>query len=230
MDMFECLKIDALFRSMNGILKLSMVAAIISLASCTYEPAEVESPKEEAERQQEQPGMNGSFVQDTVLLTEEFSKFTDPKVPEVLESLGLCVQQEDTSALLLCHDQLFRIFPSQPDKTWESGFIIDVRPQVIPGSVTRRVFVVEPVDGAYKIVNDLRGSLLELRTTKEGRYEFIARFYDSGIGKVAVLFQWDEEHHSYLPQTVAEINDYFVNPEKVDSLNEVYLNDFAWGY
>jgi hypothetical protein len=169
---------------------------------------------------------------DTVFLDETFGPFPDDTVAGVLRSLKICDVYVDTvnKLVLPCDPQLFRAFSLNRTLSFADGFIMDVKPGVIPGTTTRRCFVVLQAAAGYKIVNDYMGTLLELRYRKQGYPELVIRYRDSRVGTIGVLHRWSDKNGSFEPVTVVEMNDHFVKPEFVDSLNDVYLRDFVWGY
>lgn len=172
------------------------------------------------------------FKPDTVLLDDRFDAFPNEAVPKVLRELKICDVYVDTAEKLVlpCDHNLFRAFRLQDGMSFQEGFIVDVKPGVIPGTNTRRCFVVRYTGQRYRIVNDLKGSLLEFHTTQSGYPDMVLRYLDSRVGKVTVMHRWSDTHGAYLPSAVTELNNRFVKPEFVDSLNKVYLTDFVWGY
>jgi hypothetical protein len=172
------------------------------------------------------------FVADTIFLDDHFGPFQDTLIPKVLRKLKICDVYVDTVEkwVLPCNPDLFRAFKLNNNATWEDGFMVDVKPGVIPGTTTRRFFVLRYDGQKYRIINDYMGSLLEMRTTKSGYNDLVLRYLDSRVGSVTILHRWNDSHGAYLPVEVLEINNHFVKPEAVDSLNNVYLKEFVWGY
>lgn len=173
------------------------------------------------------------FVADTIFLTDEFGDFESPIIKEALGNLLICDVYVDTveKLVLPCDSRFFRAFPLKKNGNYNEGFIVDVKPGVIPGTTTRRLFTIVKQGEKWRVTNDLKGTLLELRSTQSGYWDLLVRYtHVKTETKIAILHRWNEKERAFLPLNVSEINDRYINPEFLDSLNKVYITNFAWGF
>jgi hypothetical protein len=194
-----------------------LFAAGILLYSCT------------GKKRQElhEPNPLPEFIMEKLLIDLTYPPFEDTVITVIMEGLGLCggdsVSADSTRPP--CSHELFRVFQNGLDKPWNAGFLIEVKKGIY--SETYRVLHIAYVEKKYRVTNDYTGELLEMHTTPSGNYDMVIR-YPLGEGTIAILHQWNIDH--YEPVTVLEINDHFVKPEKVDSLDRIYIDHFAWGF
>lgn len=170
------------------------------------------------------------FVSESILVDDAAIPFQYDSIPLILEKVGLCDNgdsiKNDTIKRPPCEYKWFRYFANNTEP-FKKGFLVEIKPQVwSPYYLVVNIAVNK--DGDFYKSNAFHGQLLELRTTPSGHYDMIIRYVDTEVGTVAVLHQWNKT--KYDPVEVVEINDRFVKPEKKDSLNEVYLKNFVWGY
>jgi hypothetical protein len=174
--------------------------------------------------------VNKKFKPQIIMIDDQSIPYPSDSIPLILEKAGLCMcdtVKARKNNFAPCDASLFRYFKNS-NASVTSGFLVEIRPYILSKSY-RLVNIVEMEDGAYKISNDYLGELLEIRTTPTGKYDLVIRYYDKKIpGTVAILHKWQEFH--YEPVEVLEINNYYVKPDKKDSLNKVYLENFAWGF
>jgi hypothetical protein len=213
--------------------RFAIIGALVMLWSCNPDT------KDEGE-QQSGVGQKDTAITtqpvvalDTIFLTDEFGPFQDALIQKALAELLICDVYVDTveKLILPCRPDLFRAFQLGPEIPFKDGMIVDVKPGVIPGSTTRKFYTIIKGKNGWVTTNDLRGSLLEMRKTNTPYYDLIIRYANpKADGTVAVLHRWNEKEKAFLPLNVAEINNRIINPEFQDSLNQVYLKDFVWGY
>jgi hypothetical protein len=211
---------------------LALITVLLVLAASCNNNQEQQTTAGETERKVNQP-INQDFVADTIFLTDEFGDFESPFIQEGLAELLICDVYVDTveKLVLPCDPRFFRAFPLKPNGNYADGFIVDVKPGVIPGSTTRRFFTIVKNREKWRLTNDLKGTLLELRTTPTGNWDLVIRYtHEKTQTKVAVLHRFNENERAFLPETVTEINDRFINTDFKDSLNKVYLTNFIWGF
>lgn len=195
---------------------LFLTGALFLLSACGSQEKKEEGP---------------AFVSQTILIDDKTNPFPNDSVAIILEAVGLCDIKMDTTLpdsmqRPPCDPRLFRYFANQ-DQPFSNGFLVEIKPNVwSPYFLV--VNIARNKDGDLYKSNAFHGQLLELRTTPEGPYDMIIRYVDTQVGTVAVLHQWRKT--KYDPVDVVEINDRFVKPEKKDSLNAVYLQNFVWGY
>jgi hypothetical protein len=187
------------------------------LASCGS------SKKEESTKPEE------TFKSESILIDDSAMPFGNDSIPIVLEKVKLCkimdsVTQDTT--VPPCDHRLMRYFANHHEPV-RDGFIVEIKPNVW-SKWFLVVVIARNKEGEYYKSNAFHGQLLELRTTKSGPYDMIIRYVDVEVGTIAVLHKWNKT--KYDPVEVVEVNDYFVKPEMKDSLNEVYLKNFVWGY
>ncbi len=198
-----------LFLCFIGICSLSL------FFSCKNEPKEKEN----------------EFSPEKILIPLSYPPFEDSVIGSILQEVGLCLNSSDTAKadslqVPPCRHDWFRVFRNRKDRPWADGFVVEVKEGIY--SHTPRVLHLIRTEGKYRVTNDYRGELLEMRTTPEGNYDLIIRYPEPEIGTVAILHEWKVNH--YEPVTVIEINDHFVKEEKMDSLNRLYIDHFAWGF
>lgn len=168
-------------------------------------------------------------IGDTIYITDKY-----PEVPvavqKIMDSLKFCELLVDTSLpdslqMYPCSSQYFGIF-NNSSANWEKGFLMEAAQGVWAKS--SRVFNIEKIDGTYMVTNDLKGQLLMMIPKENTKNDLIIRYYDSQVGTISVLHQWLGKN--YKPVNVIMINDYPIKKEFQDSLNNVYLSNFIWGY
>ena len=171
---------------------------------------------------------------DTVFVDNFFPPFNSDEIPVILEKLGLCTTIDSLAGKpkSICSDKLFRVFPLGPEISYDEGFIVDTKIGVLSSSSTTKAFLVfYNVNGQLKMVNFLKGKVLEFRTTASGYYNVVMQYRDTRVGgNISVLHKWNPGNTAYLPVNVSEINNHFIKQTYQDSINHVYLDEFAWGY
>lgn len=172
------------------------------------------------------------FKSEKILIDTTFPPFESDSISLVLEQIGVCLATADTTLpdsiqLPLCRHDWFRIFRNTKNPSWRAGFILEIK-EGIYSHVPQVINVVPAGNGKFKVTNSYKGELLEMRTTPGGCFDLIIRYIDSAIGTLAILHEWN--NNKYIPVTVVEINDRFVKEEKMDSLNNIYIDNFVWGY
>jgi hypothetical protein len=171
------------------------------------------------------------FVSESILIDNAEIPYQYDSIPLILEKVGLCSTvldslKPDSLKRPPCDYKLFRYFANNPEP-FKRGFLVEVKPRIwSPYYLVVNIAVNQ--DGDFYKSNAFHGQLIELRTTPSGNYDMIIRYIDTEVGTVAVLHKWNKT--KYDPVEVVEINDRYVKPEKKDSLNEVYLKNFVWGY
>lgn len=168
------------------------------------------------------------FISETIMVDDTEFPFQHDSIALILEKVGLCkiVDSIVPDTIPPCDYKLFRYF-SNSQEPFRNGFIVEVKPKVW-SDFFLVVCIAKNKAGVYYKSNAVHGQLLELRTTPNGHYDMVVRYLDAEVGTVAILHKWNKT--KYDPVQVLEINDHFVKPEKQDSLNDVYLKDFVWGY
>jgi hypothetical protein len=169
------------------------------------------------------------FKSESILVDDTEFPFQHDSIPAILERVKLCkimdsVTQDTT--VPPCDHRLFRYFANHNEPVKE-GFVVEIKPKVW-SKWYLIVVIAKNVDGEYYKSNALHGQLLELRTTEKGPYDLIMRYVDVEVGTIAILHKWNKT--KYDPIEVVEINDHYVKEDKKDSLNNVYLKNFVWGY
>lgn len=169
------------------------------------------------------------FKSEVILIDDQSVSYPNDTVAMVMEKAGMCkcdTAEARKTHFAPCDPNLFRYFQNHTGAIQE-GFLVEVRPLIF-GKSYRVINVVRDEEGAYKISNDCAGQLLEMRTTAKGRYDLVIRYIDLEVGTVAILHKWKNYH--YEPSEVLEINDHYVKPEAKDSLYQVYIKHFPWGF
>jgi len=110
------------------------------------------------------------------------------------------------------------------------GFLLDVRRGALRESNSKSLIVISNHGGKYKIVNFFKGKLLERRTTRSGKYDLLMEYRAEGLTKIAVKHVWNSSSMAYIPVDVEEINAHYIKEALKDSINEIYLKQFVWGY
>lgn len=169
------------------------------------------------------------FKSESILIDDTQFPFQHDSIPLILEKVKLCKMMdtitEDTT-VPPCDHRLFRYFSNHNEPVTD-GFLIEVKPKVWT-KYYLVVCIARSKEGEYYKSNAFHGQLLELRTTETGPYDMIIRYVDVEVGTVAILHKWNKT--KYDPVEVLEINDHFVKESAKDSLNNVYLKNFVWGY
>lgn len=169
------------------------------------------------------------FISQTLMVDDAEMPFQFDSIPQILEKVGLCTMADSMSkkdTLPPCDYRLFRYFANN-NEAFKNGFLVEIKPRVwSPFFLV--VCIARNKDGDFYKSNAFHGQLLELRTTETGNYDMVIRYIDTEVGTVAILHKWGKT--KYDPVEVLEINDRFVKPDKKDSLNEVYIKNFVWGY
>ncbi|HLP11209.1 MAG TPA: hypothetical protein VK177_04695 [Flavobacteriales bacterium] len=204
--------------------KFFAIALVLGIVSCG--PSKTEEETNPAEE---------SFKPETILIDDSNLPFGNDSIPLVLEQVKLCKMMDSVTqdtTVPPCDYRLMRYFANHREPV-RDGFLVEIKP-----NVWSKWFLVVAIarnkDGEYYKSNAFHGQLMELRTTKSGPYDMIIRYVDAEVGTtgkagtVAILHKWNKT--KYDPVEVMEINDYYVKPEYKDSLNEVYLKEFVWGY
>lgn len=192
-------------------------AAVLLLAACNST-----GKKENAEAKP-------AFVSESILIDDSKIPYQYDSIPAILEKVNLCKIMDSLKVdtiLPPCDYRLFRYFANNADMV-KNGFLVEVKPKVW-SEFFLVVNIARNADGEFYKSNAFHGQLLELRTTETGNYDMIIRYIDADVGTVAILHKWNKT--KYDPVEVVEINDHFIKPEKKDSLNDVYLKNFVWGY
>lgn len=204
---------------MNKIIPLFAVLFLIFIAACdSTETTVIEKTKT-------------PFVSKKIMIDLNFNPYSDSVVIDVMSDVGLCFLSPDTTLpdsiqQLPCDYRIFRVFMNHANNNWKDGFLVELKGGIITESY--RILNISLIDGKYAVTNEYFGELLEMRTTESGNYAMIIRYVDREIGTVAILHEWNKNH--YEPISVEEVNDHFVKAEKKDSLNELYIKNFVWGF
>lgn len=171
------------------------------------------------------------FIPDTILIGEVYPPFFSAEVANVLEELGYCINDSvGNDSLSVCSHEIFRVFPIDTVGDFNEGFILDARMGALKGSFTKTVIVLKKLNEKYTQQNFYMGKLLELRTNKVGGHDMLIKYRVPGVGTVAINHAWNEKKLAYEPVDVEEFNDRFIKEEFKDSINNLYLNNFKWGY
>jgi hypothetical protein len=169
------------------------------------------------------------FKSESILVDDTEFPFQNDSIPLILEKVKLCKMMDSITqdtTVPPCDFRLFRYFSNNRDPLKE-GFVVEIKPKVW-SKWFLTVVIAKNKDGDYYKSNALHGQLLELKTVENGPYDIIMRYVDVEVGTVAILHKWNKT--KYDPIEVLEINDHFVKADKRDSLNNVYLKNFVWGY
>jgi hypothetical protein len=173
-----------------------------------------------------QPENEEVFPSDTILIDDQYPPI-DPVALDIMDKFKICSLIDSTKGLPPCDAKYFRVFKYQPDKSYESGFIVEMVPGLF-GSPVHQVIIIENVFGKFKIVNQYLGYLLEMRTTKKGYNDLIIAYDDPEIGVVAIRHEWNVDKYNLAD--VEEINDHYIKPEMKDSVNNMLLPAFSAGH
>ncbi len=169
------------------------------------------------------------FVSEKIMVDDQVIPYQYDSIAKIIENVGLCKIPDSTdsdTALPPCDYRLLRYFATS-NEPYKNGFLLEIKPRVWSNFFLVVNIALNSSGDFYKS-NAFHGQLLELRTTEKGPYDLVIRYIDAEVGTVAILHKWNKT--KYDPVEVLEINDRFIKPEKKDSLNNVYLKDFVWGY
>lgn len=172
------------------------------------------------------------YKKDRIVLDNiTFPKFQHPAIPRIMAGMKMCQMEQDTTQvegkrLPPCDHNLYRAFKIRKGSQWADGFILEVKASVY--SYTRMVIVVKKIGGKYTAVNQFSGKLIELDLEKDQTYSMLIGYADASVGSIAIRHEFDK--NKYVPVVVEEINNRFVKDAYKDSLYDVYIKDFAWGY
>lgn len=201
--------------------RICVIAFIGIVAACG------DNVKETKETAFEEP----VFIPDTILVGEVYPPFFSAEVGNVLEELGYCINDSvGNDSLSVCSHEIFRVFPIDTLGDFNEGFILDARMGALKGSLTKTVIVLKKLNEKYTQQNFYMGKLLELRTNKYGGHDMLIKYRVPGVGTVAIHHAWNQKKMAYEPIDVEEFNDRFIKEEYKDSINNLYLNNFKWGY
>lgn len=171
------------------------------------------------------------FVSESIMVDNTEIPYQYDSIAMILQAVGLCdIERDSTLPDSMqrppCDYKLFRYFANNSE-AFKKGFLLEIKPKVwSPYFLVVNIGVNK--DGDFYKSNAFHGQLLEMRTTPKGNYDLVIRYLDTDVGTIAVLHKWNKT--KYDPVDVIEINDRFVKPEKKDSLNDLYLKNFVWGY
>lgn len=188
-----------------------------------------QTEKRTEEEKQPEEIISEKKIGDTIYITDNY-----PEIPEgvqkIMDSLKFCELLVDTSLpdslqMYPCSSRYFGVYNNSA-QNWENGFLMEAAQGVWAKS--SRVFNIEKVDGTYLVTNDMKGQLLMMIPHENTKNDLIVRYYDSQVGTISILHQWIGKN--YKPIKVLMINDYPIKKEFQDSLNNVYLSNFIWGY
>lgn len=199
---------------------LAIFTAFLIFSSCG-----TKEPKHELEKIPEENPVS----KDTIYVSDVYPEINS-EVKRIMDSLQFCELIVDKSLpdslqMYPCSSEYFGIF-NNTNSSWENGFIMEAAQGVWARS--SRVFNIEKVEDVYLVTNDMKGQLLMLLPKENGKHDLVIRYYDSQVGTVSILHQWKGKN--YKPVEVMMINDYPIKKEFQDSLNNVYLSNFIWGY
>lgn len=185
--------------------------------------------KKSTQENQQEEIISENKIGDTIYITDNY-----PNIPtgvqKIMDSLKFCELLVDTSLpdslqMYPCSPRYFGIY-NNTDGNWENGFLMEAAQGVWAKS--SRVFNIEKIDGVYLVTNDMKGQLLMMIPRENTKNDLILRYYDSQVGTISILHQWIGKN--YKPIKVLMINDFPIKKEFQDSLNNVYLSNFIWGY
>lgn len=170
------------------------------------------------------------FESRKILVDLSYPPYTDSIVKDIMHEIKLCLNTTDKHLadslnMPFCDYKLFRVFDNT-GKGFDEGFLVEVKEGVY--SHTPQVINIVYRNGKYVVTNSLKGELIEMRTTPSGCYDILVRYLDKEVGTVTIIHIWNGKE--YEPVEVLEINDHFVKDSKKDSLYEVYITNFVWGY
>jgi hypothetical protein len=170
------------------------------------------------------------FESRKILIDLSYPPYTDTIVKNIMHEIKLCLNSNnkhlsDSLNMPFCDHKLFRVFDNT-GKGFDEGFLVEVKEGVY--SHTPQVINIVYRNGKYIITNNLKGELLEMRTTPSGCYDILVRYIDKQVGTITIIHIWNG--YEYEPLEVLEINDHFVKDSKKDSLYDVYISNFVWGY
>lgn len=171
------------------------------------------------------------FVSESIFIDpNNFPAYSHDSITQLLEEADVCTSDSLDPQKVLCNESLFRVWPLGPGKSLHDGFICESRSLMFNGGVSKNCIVqFKTKEGKWKRSNWLIGKLMELRTRENGYYDLILSYKDSDVGSINVLHRWDESGF-FERNEVIEINDFVVKEEAKDSLYQVYLKEFRWGY
>lgn len=206
---------------------ISLVLLSIYVVACGNES----EPIAEVNTATEEIVADKMFVSDTLLIDPNlFPVEQQEAAMRLLEQAKICTTDSNDMQMVLCDPKWFRLWPLGPEKPLEEGFICESRSLMFNGGISRNCLVLKPnKDGKWQRVNHWLGKLLEFRSKENGYYDIVMSYKDSDIGWINVLHQWTEPGF-YDRIEVIELNDFKVKKEAKDSLFEVYLKEFRWGY
>jgi hypothetical protein len=205
----------------SGMIFSLLFALFLIMESC--------GSKEKPNQQDEEPVVENVLSKDTIYIGDSYPKFPDLDIIEVLDSMRFCELVVDKSIpdslqLYPCADDLFGIF-NNSSGNWQNGFLLEARQGVWAKS--SRIFNIEKVEGTYIVTNDMKGQLLYMIPTAT-KHDMVLRYYDSQVGTVAIQHSWNGK--TYKPVNVVMLNDFHIKPKFQDSLNQIYIDNFIWGY
>lgn len=169
------------------------------------------------------------FVSQSILIDDSEKPFPHDSIALILEQTGLCKIMDSLSndtTMPPCDFRLFRYFANQVHP-YKNGFLVEIKPEIW-SPFFLIVNIAKNKSGEYYKSNAFHGQLLEMKTNERGLHDLIIRYIDTDVGTIAIRHQWRKT--KYDPMEVVEINDHFVKPEKKDSLYNIYIKDFVWGY
>ena len=167
------------------------------------------------------------FQSDTTIITDAYPPIKSDIVLEVMESLKVCTSSDSIKSLPPCSNEYFRVFKLGPDKPFENGFILEMKPGLF-GTPVKQTLIVHKGFNKYQIINQYLGFLVETRTTQSGYNDLLMGYYDREIGVVAIKHIYDGAR--YQPVEVEEINGYFIKEELKDSINHLFIDNFNAGF
>ena len=192
----------------------------------------------QSEKKEAQPGVVVEHtdtltteLKDTLMILEKDEVYTNDSIPLIMEQTGLCVcdtnKVNQEKGIWPCMYYLFRYFANsaQPVK---NGFLVEIKPGIFGETYLLVNIALDDSTGKYKVTNQYIGQLLELHTKNKEKYDMVVRYPAAEKNTITFLHKWNGK--KYEPVEVLEINDYIIKKEKRDSLNNIYLKDFVWGY
>lgn len=218
------MKLKVSIIKLDSYLLVCIAAILLSISACSEEEnsKEASEPFESTE----------VYDADTIIVDNEFPPFASEVIPEALDALGFCTLNDSlvSDSLSYCSSSIFRVFPLNTEGNFQDGFLLDTRIGALKGSNSKALIVVVNTNGKYEIQNFLKGKILERRTSRSGYYDILMQYRAEGLNKVAIKHVWNNKSLSFVPKQVEELNNYFIKAEAQDSINQVYLNNFVWGY
>jgi hypothetical protein len=168
-----------------------------------------------------------TFDSDTTIITNDYPPINNQFVLQIMEELKVCTLTDTVKSLPPCSNDYFRVFKLGPTKTFEDGFILEMKAGLF-GAPVKQTLIVKKGFNKFQIINQYLGFLIETRTTATGFNDLLMGYYDTDIGVIAIKHTFDG--NKYQPIEVEEINGYYIKEAVKDSINHLFIDNFNAGY